>query len=178
MMRARAANLLGAVVLGLTDEIHAACTRAAQHGGEAAAALTTIGHEPGLTNQRLSHILGLSHAGTVRLVDKLVADGLVERRPAREDGRAVALRLTPSGKKRRMSLLTDRQNGLVSVIGRLTEREQAQLSTLLEKILVDLPRDEIHGFAICRLCEDQVCVPCPIESARYLLEGDGAASDP
>jgi len=171
MTTARTANLLGAVTLGMTDALRAACFGALEHGGETAAALATIGLEPGLTNQRLSRILGLSHPGVVRLVDKLVAEGAVERRSHRDDARAVALHLTAAGQDCRARLLARRRHALVSVIERLSRREQAQLAALLEKILLELPRDEMHAHAICRLCEEQACKNCPVERAFAISAG-------
>ena len=58
-----------------------------------AAALNIIAYYEGCTNARLAKALCLSHPATVRLVDKLEAEGLVESRDA-ADGRAVSLHLT------------------------------------------------------------------------------------
>jgi MarR family transcriptional regulator, negative regulator of the multidrug operon emrRAB len=68
------------------------------------AALCVIGHKPGLSIDFLAHVLGMSHPGTVRLADRLEADGLIQRKP-NKDGRTVALHLTVSGQKRRIKLL-------------------------------------------------------------------------
>jgi MarR family transcriptional regulator, negative regulator of the multidrug operon emrRAB len=165
MSIARTANLLGAVALALVDAMEGACREVVKHGGEAAAALSTIGLEPGLTNQRLSEILGLSHPGTVRLLDKLVQEGLVERRTARDDARAVALHLSAAGEERWRKLLFQRRRALADVVERLAQRDQEQLGVLLEKVLVTLPRDELHAYAICRLCEVPACKDCPVERA-------------
>ncbi len=53
-------------------------------------AIVVIGYGLGPSNDQLRRILGLSNPGAVRLVNRLVADGLVERREGR-DRRAVAL---------------------------------------------------------------------------------------
>lgn len=162
MGEARTANLLGALALGLADEIGAAAERQAAHGGAAPAGLSAIGHAPGLTIERLSRALGLSHPGTVRLVDRLAAGGLVERRPAR-DGRAVALHLTPAGEQRRAAVLAERRVALEGALATLSGGEQERLAVLLEKLLKGLVRGEAHAGAVCRLCEEAVCADCPVE---------------
>ena len=78
--------------------IQAAAEEVLDHGGETPAALIVIGYAAGLSNDMLRRIVGLSHPGAVRLVDKLVSDGLVERGPGR-DGRQVALQLTKRGRR-------------------------------------------------------------------------------
>jgi MarR family transcriptional regulator, negative regulator of the multidrug operon emrRAB len=72
--------------------------------GEAGAAIIVLGYAPGLSVEILRKVLGLSHPRTVRLIDRLEADGLAERREA-IDGRAVALHLTPKGVALRTQLM-------------------------------------------------------------------------
>ena len=79
MSLARTANLLGAIALGLADDILETAERHVAHGGCTPAALYVIGHEPGLSIDFLARVLGMSHPGTVRLVDRLEADGLIQR---------------------------------------------------------------------------------------------------
>ena len=159
----RTANVLGALALGLADEIRAASERQANEGGPAPAAVTLIGHEPGLSIDRLRRSLGLSHPGAVRLVDRLAADGLVIRRPSVEDGRAVALVLTTDGERQRDAIVADRHAGLVSVLERLTPRERTQLDGLIAKLLGGFVRDVGHAYSICRLCDERRCPDCPVE---------------
>ena len=67
------------------------------HTGETSAALVVICYGFGPSNDLLRRILGLSHPGTVRLVDRLVTGGLAEHRGGR-DKRAIALYLTEAAK--------------------------------------------------------------------------------
>ena len=67
----RLVNLLGALALGVSDQIRSAIAEGMPLGGETAAALTVIGHAPALSIDQLSRVLRLSHAGTVRLVERL-----------------------------------------------------------------------------------------------------------
>ena len=61
------------------------------------AAVIVIGHAPTMSIDQLSRILRLSHAGTVRLVDRLVERNLVEKRPSALDRRIMSLTLTTDG---------------------------------------------------------------------------------
>jgi MarR family transcriptional regulator, negative regulator of the multidrug operon emrRAB len=165
MSLARTANLLGATALGLTDNILETAEKRVAHGGGTPAALCLIGHEPGQSIDFLSRVLGMSHPGAVRLVDRLEADGLIRRRPTKE-GRTVALHLTVSGQKLRIKLLADRRTALEQAIRRLSRSEREQLVVLLEKMLVGIKRDALHAYTICRLCEGTVCAPCPMAKAN------------
>lgn len=158
----RTSNLLGAAVLGLHDELKQTVEKRSGHSGEAAAALCALGHQPGLSNDALSRLLGLTHTGTVRLIDRLAADGLVERRTAAHDKRGVALSLTAAGESVRRNMLDDREAALAPLVSRLSTREQTTLATLLGKLLSAVSRDDTHKLRICRLCDGGVCTDCPI----------------
>jgi len=162
MSTTRTINLLGALAIGLADEMKAAAERQADQGGLEPTALCVIGHLPGQSIDTLRRVLGLSHPGAVRLVDRLAGEALVERQPA-EDGRAVALVLTRLGRQRVAAILDERGHVLRRALGSLTARERASLDQLAEKMLRALPRDLPHALAICRYCEEAACTPCPIE---------------
>jgi MarR family transcriptional repressor of emrRAB len=156
------ANLLGALALALADRIKQAADAPVGRGSETPAAISEIGHAPGLPIDLLARSLKLSHAGAVRLVDRLEADGLVERRAA-EDGRAVALFLTRAGKQRRKVILARRRATLGAILEPLNCDEQMELTRLLRKLLVHLPTGEADAHSICRLCDEGACDDCPIE---------------
>jgi len=158
----RTANLLGAAVLGLFDELKAAVEHRSGRAGEGPAALVVLGHQPGLSNEALSRLLGLTHTGSVRLIDRLVADGLVERRPSKVDRRGVALHLTPAGKTAREEIIAERERLMTSLIAPLSTGEQQQFADLLAKLLQGVARDDTHKLRICRLCNGPACGKCPI----------------
>jgi len=158
----RTANLLGAAVLGLHDTLREAVERKSGRAGEAPAALCALGHQPGLSNDRLSSLLNLTHTGTVRLIDRLVADGLVDRRPAPHDKRGVALHLTKAGQRARHEILQSRFAALRPLFEALSQRDQKNLANLLGKLLVAVSRDDTHKLRICRLCDGPACGNCPI----------------
>lgn len=160
----RTLNLLGALALSLVDGLNAATEGVSGFGGEASAALVTLGVEPGLSVKALGQILRLSHPGTVRLVDRLEKQGWVERSHG-TDGRTLALFLTEAGIERRRLILAERRQSLQRAIAPLTATDREQLTTLLEIMLTALTTDEQEAFTICRLCEEEVCPGdrCPVE---------------
>ncbi|MEL6381715.1 MAG: MarR family transcriptional regulator [Cyanobacteria bacterium J06626_18] len=166
----RTLNLLGALGLSIGDALQVGTAASAGSGGEAPAALVSLGAEPGLSINDLRQILTLSHPGTVRLIDRLESQGLVERR-AGADGRTLALFLTEAGRDRRQAILNERRQQLQPLIDVLTSAERTQLTTLLEKMLAAMTTTEQRAFAICRLCEEAVCPSdrCPVEQEYHRL---------
>ena len=89
---AHTANLLGALSLVVHDRFGEAMTEATGGSETAAAALSSLDNfldRP--TIDTLRRVLGLTSSGTVRLVDRLEDEGLVERGTG-EDRRAAAAR--------------------------------------------------------------------------------------
>lgn len=158
----RTANLLGATVLGLFDELKSTVERRTGRSGEGPAALVVLGHQPGLSNEALSRLLGLTHTGSVRLIDRLVADGLVERRASKFDRRGVALFLTAAGETARREIIAAREALMMSLVAPLSKSERRQLDDLLAKLLQGVARDDTHKLRICRLCDGPACGECPI----------------
>lgn len=160
-MNDRTVNLLGTVGLDVASRIEAAARDIMGHAGETPAAVVVIGYGLGPSNEELRRILGLSHPGSVRLVDRLVADGLVERRPG-ADRRSIALYLTDAGHALRETLLIGRLAAIRPVLAPLTADEQATLGSLLAKLLAGMPTSDRDRCHLCRLCDDRVCTDCPI----------------
>lgn len=157
----RTANLLGVVGLAVADRIERTARDVLSHVGETPAALVVIGYGLGPSNDQLRSILGLSHPGTVRLVDRLVADRLAERRKA-HDKRAIALYLTAKGETLREQLLKGRLAAIAALLEPLTETEQKSLAALLHKMLSSIETTDLERCNLCRLCDDRVCTDCPI----------------
>jgi len=157
----RTANLLGVLGLAVFGRIESTARDVLNHAGEAPGAIVVIGYGLGPSNDQLRRILGLSHPGAVRLVDRLVADGLVERREG-TDKRAIALHLTKRGKRLREKLLTGRLAAIRPFLTPLTDAEQEALGALLHKILASMETTDLERCTLCRLCDDRVCSDCPI----------------
>ncbi|WP_119165582.1 MarR family winged helix-turn-helix transcriptional regulator [Algihabitans albus] len=157
----RTANLLGVVGLAVADRIGDTARDVLRRGGETPAALVVIGYGSGPSNDQLRGILRLSHPGTVRLVDRLVADGLVERRKGR-DKRAIALYLSERGMALREELLKGRLAAIRPLLTPLTGVEQETLAALLHKMLSSMETTATERRTLCRLCDDRICTNCPI----------------
>lgn len=157
----RISNLLGVVALAATDVIEETARDILNHTGETSAALVVIGYGTGPTNGQLQRTLGLSHPGTVRLVDRLVADGLVERREGRNK-REVALYVTKLGALTRETLLKGRIAAIRPFVASLSVEEQQTLECLLHKMLSSMDTSAQERRTLCRLCDSRVCTNCPI----------------
>lgn len=161
--QARLSNLLGAAVIGLSDDIRNCSQQIVAREGASAAALLVVGHHAGLSVQKLSQILQMSHPGAVRLLDNLAMENLVHRQRSAKDTRLAELYLTDEGAILRQKVLQKRQALLEAAISTLSTDETRQLEGILEKILTRLPKNNIHGETICRFCDETSCVDCPIE---------------
>jgi len=157
----RTTNLLGALALAITDRLKSGMKDTFDRSGETAAAIVVLGYAPGLSVEILRQVLDRSHPGTVRLIDRLEEDGLVERRAA-DDGRAVALHLTRKGSALRQKLMDRRLETLEGALEGLSSDERKMLGDLLAKVLTNLPENEMAKHNICRLCAVRVCRDCPI----------------
>src|SRR4051812_6994928 len=99
MADGRTENLLASCALALAERVHHAAEEATGLTAGAPAALVAISsYLSGQSVNSLPHVLGLSHAGTVRLVDRLQAEGLIERRRGDGDAREVSLVTTRAGR--------------------------------------------------------------------------------
>ena len=166
MTRLRTANLLGALSAEVSDRLERQLKRHPSQTSSSAAALNVIGFWEGCSNNDLASALRLSHTATVRLVDKLEADGLVEARPGR-DKRAIALHLTKAGEAAVRRLLTERCAALEHITAALSAEESRVFTGLLEKLLRSVTPDMQAATQICRLCDQTVCPEkiCPVHQA-------------
>src|SRR5260370_24777518 len=114
-----------------------------------------------MTKDRRGRVLGLSQSGTVGLVDRLVSDRLVERRPGK-DGREVALPLTAKGAASRKDLLTSRISAVASFVDVLSPSKRKRLGELIREVLAKQDTSDIDRFTICRMCDNGVCSNCPL----------------
>ena len=157
-------NTIGAFALLIGDEIARVVASKAPDAGPTAAALALLDHEPGLSIRTLSAGVGLSHAGTVRLVDRLVSEGLIERRGHADDSRVRSLYLTPSGEQASAAVLDARSEALASSLDVLSADEVAILADMSRRVLRARLRESDHSYRICRLCKHDACANCPIDA--------------
>lgn len=159
--------MLGALALEVARRVQEAGAAASPHGASVPAALTALhGLTGGQSIDALRRVVGLTHSGTVRLVDKLAAAGLVERRVG-ADGRAVALHLTPEGRRTARRVLTRREAAIETVLAPLTPSERSDLRRLHERLLSSATDGQQDRRRVCRLCDVDACGrDCPARAER------------
>ena len=146
--------------------MRAATEAAASEVAAGPAALVFLaGLGTGASVDALRRSVGLTPSGGVRLVDRLVADGYVVRRPGR-DARSVSLRLTASGRRVAARVRDARAHVLGDALDGLTERERTALTPLLEKVIGGIVAERLAtratgadpaGGWLCRLCDAVAC---------------------
>ncbi len=164
MIGSRDRNIFGAFALMMSDDIVRATSSRAPEAGPAASALALLAHEPGLSIRVLAVGVGLSHAGTVRLVDRLAAEGLIERRDHSTDGRARSLYLTPKGKVASDQILFSRDQVIAAGLSILDPDELEVLCRIAERVLRNRLESLEQAHRICRLCCYEGCTNCPIDA--------------
>ena len=168
------ANLLGALALVVTDRM--ADTVAEVGPSESAAAALSALHQflDAPTIDRLRQVLGLTHSGTVRLVDKLERDGHVRRRPG-ADARSTALALTASGRRLAARIIAARGQVLAGAVAELPATDRRALDRLLGELLVGMMRGPGATRWMCRMCDLDACGRadgrCPVAHAAQAKYG-------
>jgi len=163
-------NVLGAFLLALSDSMFRDMENHAPEPGPAISALALLGDAPGMSIEKLRRILGLSHPGAVRLVDRLAAEGLVRRQPSKNDRRAVEVHLTEVGRKSSAAILCARQSRMAAALQHLEPFERVAFGELTEKMLVQFIKGIEDACSICRLCDHKSCTDCPVNQALFLGE--------
>ncbi len=126
-----------------------------------ASALNLIETRPGRTIDWLGTRVGLSHSGTVRLVDRLERAGWARRTRA---GREVGLSITASGRTvlRRWRRAADA--AVEVAVGQLSPHQTATLVQLLSSSLEGTSRRRVEADTTCRTCDWRACGdPCPVD---------------
>jgi MarR family transcriptional regulator, negative regulator of the multidrug operon emrRAB len=163
---ARLTNLLGALSTGLADAVYEATASAAQLDEAAATALIALlDFSPRGSVRTLSQVVGLTHSGAVRLVDRLAKAGYVARIRGR-DARSHSPRLTPTGARVARRVLFAREGAIARTLGELSDAERATLTTLSERLVSAITRQRLEqraagvtpaGGALCRMCDFTAC---------------------
>lgn len=165
-MHYRTANLLGALGIALADAQNEQLSASSGLKPTDAAALNAIGLAPGCNISMVRVTLGITHPGTVRTVDRLVAAGLVGRR-AGVDGRTVSLHLTAEGEHVWQQQSDARLRWLDRTVAQLSSEERADVERVASALLSALTGDWESSERICRLCDERRCPQnrCPVTLA-------------
>ncbi len=121
------------------------------------AALSSLHHFlDDATVDDLRRVLGLSHSGAVRLVDRLADAGLARRGPGR-DHRSRSVALTERGAELAAEITEARLDAIDRLTVGLTSGERRTLVGLLGRVLANVVTTKDGGAWTCRLCSVSAC---------------------
>jgi DNA-binding MarR family transcriptional regulator len=126
------------------------------------AALTLVAAYEDCSQDWLRARIELTQSGTVRLIDRLAARGLLERRQS--SGRGVPLRLTLTGSALLDEWSQARDHVVVSVLDVVPEQIRASMVQGMTDALLARPRLRVEADATCRACTWPDCgAECPVD---------------
>jgi DNA-binding MarR family transcriptional regulator len=85
--------------------------------------------------KELAARLRVDPSTATRAVQRLEADGLVERYPSPEDGRVVLVRITDEGARRHDAVAARRSTAMMHILSEFEPVERAQLADLLDRFV-------------------------------------------
>jgi DNA-binding MarR family transcriptional regulator len=154
-------NVVVAWVFSVQDRLRAAMGRLGVEQRDLAA-LTLVGAYDGCSLEWLRPRIELTQSGTVRLVDRLAARGLLERGPSA--GRGVPLHLTGPGAALLEQWSQVRDETVASVLADVPEDLRAALVRGLSQGLQARDRVRAEADATCRACAWPACgADCPVD---------------
>ena len=104
--------------------------------------LAQLSVAPGISQQELSDRLLVTKGNTTTLLDKMTAQGLVERCPDPEDRRSYRLHLTEKGQQLAETLIPSHEDFIQEHMSALSDEEQRALLALLRDLDRSLERHE------------------------------------
>ncbi|HEB28978.1 MAG TPA: MarR family transcriptional regulator [Porticoccus sp.] len=90
----------------------------------------------------LAEMAGAEQAVISRVVDQMQRDGLVQRKPAQADSRAIEVWISSKGRKLFQQLLPQAASHVDRLVSSLPEGEASQLANGLERMLEDISGPE------------------------------------
>jgi len=97
----------------------------------------------GMTMTELSRFLMVSNGNVTGIIDRLVAEGVVVRRPHEDDRRAIFVQLTPKGARQFAAMAEAHEAWVNEILGHFSVRE---IKTMLA--LLSIPRFKSRRLAI------------------------------
>jgi DNA-binding MarR family transcriptional regulator len=91
-------------------------------------------HPEGLKMNELSRRMMVTGGNVTGIVDQLVKEGLVARKPEPVDRRAFRVRLTRAGARAFAEMAREHESWIVSILSGLSRREHADLYALLANV--------------------------------------------
>ena len=159
--------LVAALVQTMSEQLTDDGSRLCGLSAAAAAAVISIDKNPGVAIDALARTLRYSHSGTVRLVQRLVDQGLVLRAREAEDGRVAALTLTKRGASVVTAIHRRRREWLSTLLSDIPPKQLDALQATISTVLTKLTVGRESADYICRFCDESICTPdrCPVELA-------------
>jgi MarR family transcriptional regulator, negative regulator of the multidrug operon emrRAB len=156
--RERLGNILATFALALTDKIGGAIRAEVGRGDMASATLVQIGFNGGLSIERLRTMIGLSHSATVRVVEQLESEKLVnKKRDVPGDSRVSSLTLTERGLFEMRRVLAARRSVIAGILDQLSVSDMADLDEILKKAVPQVVEFGDDQHVVCRYCDLQAC---------------------
>lgn len=153
-------NVLAAWAVAVADAIRVSAEQSTGMAGAAPAALVAIVADAGMSVDELRRVLGLTHPGAVRLVDRLVRRGWIRREHA--TGRTLRLTPTPAGQDAERRIVAAREQAIDALHAALDEERLRALADLVGPVLAGATGGLEDLRRLCRLCNRDVCDPCPV----------------
>ena len=100
--------------------------------------LLALWEEDGLTQGDLFRRLDVEQATMANTLTRMERDGLIERQPHPDDGRAQVVRLTAKGRSLREPATHAAGTVNASALAGLSDQEQAQFLDLMRRVIADL----------------------------------------
>ncbi|MEO1197727.1 MAG: MarR family transcriptional regulator [Pseudomonadota bacterium] len=159
------ATRLSALALAVIDVQRRHTPAALVRSPNDAALLNSIVQTPGLMTEELTEIVGLTHSGTVRAIDRLVKSGLARRKVHVQDGRAVGVHPTDAGTGLVRRMQDDIHEALGAALTNLDDGQCDAVGSAVDLLVIGLVEDRRTSDRICRMCDEHICRPetCPAE---------------
>lgn len=107
--------------------------------GSQGTVLAAVASAPGATQRAIAGMLEMTEAAAGRLIDRMVADGLLERRPKADDRRAHCIHLAARAGPVLEALSAMGQQHDERLLAGLSQAERDELLRLLDRIADNLP---------------------------------------
>jgi DNA-binding MarR family transcriptional regulator len=174
-------NVVGALAVALGDRIRDATEQATGMTGALPAAVAALEQwAGGRSIDTLAGALRLSHSRTVRVIDRLEAEGLAARERDPGDGRGVLVRLTPEGEALGRRVHAARAAALEEALAGLDPGERRTLAAGAERVLEHIVTGRRSAGTICRLCNAHACGHhegrCPVTRGADAAEALASAA--
>lgn len=97
--------------------------------------LEYLSRRGGCLMSELAQSLEVSRPAATGLIDRLIAQGLVQRENLEDDRRTIKVSITPKGKKIVANIWEQKRRTLIKVFSQLSARDRRQYLLILERVV-------------------------------------------